>query len=91
MVFALSVNFQMAEKACLAAALAWVLMLFAGLNSMSVKYRRYSPRYKRLPGYRSGLFFGGQESYNADTLEKENPNYVFYRISDLYEYFKYKC
>lgn len=32
-----------------------------------------------------------QESYNADTLEKENPNYVFYRVSDLYEYFKHKC
>lgn len=32
-----------------------------------------------------------QESYNADTLEKENPNHVFYRVSDLYEYLKHKC
>ncbi len=32
-----------------------------------------------------------QESYNADTLEKENPNHVFYHVSGLYEYFKHKC
>ena len=31
-----------------------------------------------------------QESYNADTLEKDNPNHVFYHVSDLYEYFKHK-
>jgi hypothetical protein len=56
----------MAEKACLAAALVWVLMLFAGLNSMSVKYRRYSPRYKRLPGYRSGGY--GNSKYGTSCI-----------------------
>ena len=28
-----------------------------------------------------------QESSNADILEKENPNHVFYCVNDLYEYF----
>ncbi len=32
-----------------------------------------------------------QESSNVDILEKENPNHVFYRVRDLYEYFKNKC
>lgn len=32
-----------------------------------------------------------QESSDSDILEKENPNHVFYRVSDLYEYLKYKC
>ena len=31
-----------------------------------------------------------QESSNADILEKENPNYVFYCVNDLYEYFNRK-
>lgn len=31
-----------------------------------------------------------QESYNADTLEKYNPNRVFYHVNDLYEYFRHK-
>ena len=31
-----------------------------------------------------------QESVNADILEKENPDYVFYCVNDLYEYFHRK-
>ena len=31
-----------------------------------------------------------QESVNADILEKENPNHVFYCVNDLYEYFNRK-
>ena len=31
-----------------------------------------------------------QESSNADILEKENPNHVFYCVNDLYEYFNRK-
>ena len=31
-----------------------------------------------------------QESSNADILEKENPNHVFYCVNDLYEYFHRK-
>lgn len=31
-----------------------------------------------------------QESPDADILEKENPDRVFYRVNDLYEYFNHK-
>lgn len=32
-----------------------------------------------------------QEFSNADILEKENPGQVFYRVRDLYEYFRDRC
>ena len=31
-----------------------------------------------------------QKSVHADILEKENPDYVFYHVNDLYEYFNRK-
>ena len=32
-----------------------------------------------------------QESSNVHILEKENPDHVFYRVSDLHEYFNQRC